>query len=266
MMDLYIKYCLSDLSVTRIFDTCDYVGGGFYVFGLEKYPQPRRPKASIPFLPGAEAYYSKAAWLMNKGRFGDAAEAYKPLVARHPEVIVYKGDLGYCYAQLGDWWRSYRLLKPIVDGGVMDALSMPTFGAAASSVGKPDEADRVLREGLRRYPGQDHVIKVCLGGVCYIRALECLSRNDAAGAEKLLDEAIDMLAFTTSASEGSIEGQRQRKIAYATAVKADICATRGERDKAIRLYQEAIRIGPGMPGVEKWRAVAERLAVPSVAR
>ena len=211
------------------------------------------------FLPGAESIYGRAVQLKNDGRYTEAIEELEQIVKAYPDILTFQGKLGYYYAQIGDWTNVYRFLKPIVEQGMMDATSLVTYGQAAFHLGKLDEADQVLRGALRRYPGHEHLIRVDLGSVCYSQALQYASDNLAEPAERLLAEADEFLNFTSHASEGEIEVLRRKKLALVTGLKADISASRGEHGRAVRLFREAVRLAPDLPGADGWQRRADEL-------
>ena len=192
-------------------------------------------------------------------RYAESIQELELFVQTSPDVLSFQGELGFCYAQIGDWSNAYRWLKPVVDENMMDSTSLVTYGQAALNLDKLDEAYRVLRKALRRHPGYENLIKFSLGAVCYSKALEHAQANRATPAERQLVEATEWLNFTSSASENEVETQRRIGLAFATVLKAQLTLARGEKELAIKLYREAIRLAPDLPDAAKWQQSVKQL-------
>jgi len=272
----YKEFCLARLRVARSFDVCDFSGGGFYLFHLDKSPAELVPKPStalaigklrlprtstgrqpfVYYLPGAETAYMQAAGLKNRGRYAEAVRELEPFLRAHPEILSVRGEMGFCRAKAGDWSAAYQVLKPVVEKGLMDTTSLTTLGQAAFNLGKNDEADRILRESMRRYPGYEAVNRIYLAGVWYAKALGFAEARKVASAVAALEEATGWLRF--DATDEPTERQRRNKLALILGLRADIRAAMGDRAAAVELYQEALRTAPDIPGAENWhKAIGE---------
>lgn len=237
-------------------------GLGLAAWGLAG--SPREGCAAIPHLPGAESVHHQATRLKSEGAYAEALREFEKIASAYPEILSFRRDVGYCYAQIKDWPNTYRWLKPIVDADLMDSTSLVTFGLAALNTGKLDEAYRVLRTALGRHPGEHSLIKVSLGLVCYSRALKFAQANQANPAERQLAEATELLNFTPKPAETTVEVKRRNGLAFVLGLRADIHRARGEQRRALELYGKALQLAPDLPGADGWKRLVRQLA-PSLA-
>ena len=252
MVRLYREFCFRHLSVAGASYRCEFLNGGFYVYRVDSRPRASRdPK--LFYLPGAEIDYLNAVAMYEAGRFNEALAELRALVRKYPDVPAFRSSLGIIATEVGGWEESYRLLKPLVEQGMMDTTIIPSFGAAALSVGQLDFAERILKDSLNRFPGHEEEINMNLGTIAFKRALDRAIRSDIEGTAKHLGEADRYFAFQPHDPAGRVATTRRKKLAAVRGLQADVAVARKEYSKARPLFEEAWKLGPDVPGAEAWR-------------
>jgi len=249
MGDLYSLFVRSFLTVSGPTRRVDFLNGGYVIYAVEGRPR-ARPDTEVYFLPGAEAVCQEAIQLRNSGDTASAAVELERLAKRYPEAGFLRGELAYCRMMERNWGEAYRLLKPIVARGWMDSVNYPNFGTAALNVGKTDEAEKVLRECLVKYPGFEGEMRINLANVYLSRALVHAMAREGAKAEDLLKEAASLLEFAPSTA--FLAAARRARLSGVKGLQGDLAFARGEYAVARSLYGEAAALARGTQGAETW--------------
>ena len=249
MADLYSLFVRSWLSVAGPTRRVDFQNGGYVIYSLDRRPRPR-PESEVYFLPGAEAICQEAIHLRNSGDPATAAGELERLAKRYPEAGFLRGELAYCRMMEHNWAEVYRLLRPIVARGWMDSVNYPNFGTAALNVGKTDEAEKVLRECLVKYPGFEGEVRINLANAYLSRALVHAMARKGVKAEGLLEEAAGLLDFTPSTP--FLEAMRRARLAGVKGLQGDLALARREYAVARALFGQAKALSRGTRAEEAW--------------
>ena len=232
---------------------CDHLNGGYYLYDL--HASPGAPETGpLDYLPGAESLMAPAIRLGGEGRIQEALAEMVRLVHRWPEFRFLRNELGYMYAQRGEWKRAYDTLKPLIPSPMMDSTLRPAFGTAAMGIDRIDEAERILEASLRMHPSSAREIRLNLAAIASRRALAAAFGNRFAEAKALIEKARALLDFSPEGLPPASTLDWRSKTAGVRGLEADVAAAEGRFGDAHRLYKEAYRLGPDIPGAENWKA------------
>lgn len=191
---LYNEFCLRYLEVRRPPKTVDSWSGGFYVYRLRARPASPAPHWTF-FLPGTEAAAYTVRGLRDlQGDTPVALRGYRQLLKSAPGVGHFVNQIAYTHSLRKEWGETYRLFKPFVERGMIDAVNLPTYGLAALETGRLEEAVRIIERCLEIYPGKVNHNKVNLAVVLHAQAEKALQDRRLDDAAERIEQARRLLA------------------------------------------------------------------------
>jgi tetratricopeptide (TPR) repeat protein len=131
-----------------------------------------------------------AAGAERQGRYPEAAVQLERLLRSHPDHAEARVHLAVNLRRLGKTHDADRLLAGLIQGPAVAkedwvlALAYHESGRALLAAGRLDEAERLLREGLKRLPGDEKLL-VQLAGVFDLRHDPSQAREILAGVKPL---------------------------------------------------------------------------------
>jgi hypothetical protein len=192
MLRLWWDFCRRRLEVRAAPARVDGRGGGIYVFGLRARPLAQAP-AAVWFLPGAETAIREARILRDSRQDREAIRAFDRVLAVVPGTYYFANQLGLVYYAMEDWPRAAAAFRPSVRAGMIDAVNLPSYGAAIIFLGALDEAVAVISRSLVVYDTAPPN-RVNLAWALRERAVRSLKAGRAADAGRDLDAAENALA------------------------------------------------------------------------
>ena len=259
MAALYSDFCRRYLELAVLPRQLDYANGGYYLYRVSDSGR-LRPSDEVFFLPGAEGICYKGLELMGEGRYAEAITDLTGVVRDNPSVMAFRSTLAFCHYVTGNWATAYGLFSPPIAKGYADTVNVPSCAIVAYNVGRFDEAERLYRASLARYPDHADPARVGIGSVYAVRALRYMKEDRIDAAEAAIARAEEWLRLPTSYMNPTVETQRRQRLAQLTGFKGDIERARGRPAKAVERYREAFRIAPDVPGAENWLRVIEELS------
>jgi len=226
-----------------------YVSGGAPV--KAKYTEADDPKRLIEL----DAAIHRALEAFGAGRFEEAAQIYRQVIERRPDLEIAHRHLAFIDYQRGDIEGAIGVLRRAVAGGVTDPRVRAQLGEYLSDAGQVAEGMRIL-EPLAQEPAASADVLNALG-VAYARA----ARTEDARRmfERLIEampgsagpfENLGVLALG-SGDVASAERNFGRAIAIApesSRAHAGLGATayaRGDRAAAYQAWLRAVELDPG---------------------
>jgi tetratricopeptide (TPR) repeat protein len=131
-----------------------------------------------------------AASAERQGRYPEAAQQLERLLRSHPDHAEARVHLAVNLRRLGKTHDADRLLAGLIEGPAAAkedwvlALAYHESGRALLAAGRLDEAERLLRQGLKRLPGDEKLL-VQLAGVFDLRHDPAQAREILAGVKPL---------------------------------------------------------------------------------
>jgi tetratricopeptide (TPR) repeat protein len=232
---------------------CDHVNGGYYIHPLRDRPGAPEPGA-LDYLPGTENLMGRAVLLGSEGRNPEALAEMERVARKWPELRFLRNELGYLYAQRGEWKKAYDALKPLIASPMMDSTLRPAFGTAAMGLDRIDEAQPILEASLRMHPSSAREIRLNLAAIASRRGLGYAYGNRFVEAKEAIAKAAAYLDFSPEGLPPASVYDWRSKAAGVKGLMADVAAAEHRFTDARILYEEAYRIGPDIPGAENWKA------------
>jgi len=158
-----------------------------------------------------------------------------------PDVGHAWNELGYAYSLTQNWAQAYRYLKPFVDRDMVDDFNLPSFGFAALDTGQLEEAEEAFKKSYEIYPKFRAEIVVNQGVLSLRKALKAMAQGQFEVAERLLAEAREVLLSISSEGNKKLAAMQRENLAFTVGLSAELLLRRGQTDKAIQLYREALR-------------------------
>ncbi len=257
MVRLYADFCRAGLTRTWASPRCDFINGGYCVYGVARQPR-RPPNRTVFHLPGAASVLFAANTARREDRLPECVALLGDLVRRFPDVLFLRGELGYALGAQRRWAEAARVLAPVVRDGTPDAESLPTSGLAAMELGRLDEAEAVLRRCLDIYTTQQDDVRINLAGIAMARTTWLAGRHRVADAAAQLDAAAAWLEpdpVTETAKR-----RRRSRLAWVRENQADLARARKQFGLAASRYREAAALALDPLEAARDSAAADRMA------
>lgn len=249
---LYVDYCKQYLSVLIPPDRCDGDNGGFYVYRIHSASLSPAPEHTF-FVPGAGWASHSAKVYRDTGRMQEAITEYGKLLRVAPGVGQFVNELAAGYAVAKNWAVAFRLFKPFIGYGMIDAINVPGYGEAAVNLGRLDVAEAALTKCLSLYPGRRMPNGLNLAIVYLERARRQLADDHLSKVDHYLDRAVAVLSVTfMQTNEKHVVQYRRETLAEVIGLRGELALRRGQQEKASRFYREALKLAPGVAEAKRW--------------
>lgn len=193
---------------------------------------------------------------LRAGRRVEAKTLLEQVLAREPRYIDAQARLGEMLAKSGDVQRAMTLLEPVVASAPTDE-SLLTLGSVYVSLGRMDDALRVMQQGVALNPGRADAL-AWVGGALLERqqpdvALPYLERATALGERSRLVLALLSLAYAElGRADAAVRVAAAASEAPAEDDRADITLGRAmlviqRPDEAASFFQRAADAAPNDP-------------------
>ncbi len=255
---LYVEFCKRHLKILGRTERCDYVNGGFYVYEILRRPL-LPPPSAIWFAPGTDSMYGPGIRAENRRHLEVALREYLAAFELLPDVGQAWNRVGHAYTLLNDQPNALRYLRKFGEAGMMDAMNLLDFGAAAVRVRELDLAERVLADAYVRYPHHRHIVLINQGFWNGQKAFQEFVGKRIDAAEKYVELGLQVMANVPEEVDPANEPARRAALAYLLGIKAEVHLVRGERNLAAKWFAQAAQLDSEVPMAPRWRALATQL-------
>ncbi len=252
MLERYSAFVRTNLAVAWSGRQEDFLNGGFLAYAVSWHVH-ARAEATVMFLPGTELTMLPALRLRNAGRLPDAIAELRTWTRRLPGVLFYPTEVATDQALAGDWAAVYRTLRPLWDGGVREVRVASNLGTAALSLGKPDEARAAYRAVLARSDAEADLVRLRLARAWFITAQDQVAAGRTAAAGASLEAGWSCVCAVAPPDGGPALREYHEGRALIQGLQAHLCASRGDRARALLLFHAALQDGPDLPASGYWR-------------
>jgi len=257
MAGLYAAFCRRYLEIAAAPDLVDYENGGFYLYRILDRPRIPGP-ATVFFVPGAESI------LGDHLQFTDitpdprrALDSAFAALGWLPEVLWVRNRVGHACVVMDDLPGAVRYLRPGVEAGMIDELNLVDYASAVTSLGRLDEAARVLNLAFQRCPSHLTFLRIVRANWYAHHSRTFLGSKDWTPAVQDLEQGLGVLALIPPGAGPQFAVTRRDVEIDLKAVLGEVRIAQGRRAEGARLLREAIALDPAGPWVARWRSLAD---------
>lgn len=260
MLSLYHGFSRKRLDLARAPERFDTGRGIYYIYRLHRTPRARmyHPVAGH-FLPGVANVLAETRRLRNAGKTDEMLAEARQLLELLPGLGVIRSEIAFALYSAGRHAEAYKILKPMMETGVIDTKNLITFGSVAIEVGDFESAGRVFDWALGHYPSVQPHLKVDRAEVWWRQGRHELRSGDRAGAKRSAEKAASLLANVFPTRIVEVEKYRMIGLAQIAGLRGDLARTAGKRGEAAVFYREALSYGVDVPESKGWRKVLKSL-------